>query len=114
MKNERNYKDFLNDIIVAIENIENFIKDTDYASFEKNLQKVYATTHCLEIIGEAVKKIPENVKGKYDDIPWRKIAGMRDILIHGYFVVDSKKIWETVNRDLSPLKRTVDKMLNDL
>ena len=114
MKSERDYKDFLIDISKAIENIESFVKNTDFDAFAKDIQKVYATIHCLEIIGEAVKNIPEGIKEKYPDIPWRKIAGMRDRLIHGYFIVDFKKIWETVNRDLVPLKKAVNKILKTL
>jgi uncharacterized protein with HEPN domain len=107
MKNKRDYMDFLIDISKAI-------KDIDFDTFVNDTQKVYATIHCLEIIGEAVKHIPEGVKNEYADIPWRNIAGMRDRLIHGYFVVDFKKVWETINYDLVPLKEAVNKILKTL
>ena len=68
----------------------------------------------LEIIGEAVKKIPANIREKYSEIPWREIGGMRDKLIHEYFGVDIETIWDTIHEDLAPLKSLISRMISDL
>jgi uncharacterized protein with HEPN domain len=67
----------------------------------------------IEVIGEAVKNIPDDVKKRYPDIPWRNIAGMRDKLIHGYFGVDLKRVWKTITKEIPPLKPIFEKMLTD-
>lgn len=65
----------------------------DFESFVKDREKLYATVCCLQVIGEAVKNIPEEIREKYQEIPWRRIAGMRDRLIHGYFTVNFERVW---------------------
>ena len=61
----------------------------------------------LEVIGEAVKNIPDDFKEEYPDIPWKKIAGMRDILIHQYFGINLKRVWKTIKEDLPQLKAKI-------
>ena len=68
----------------------------------------------MQIIGEAVKNIPSEMKEKYHEIRWRQIAGMRDRLIHGFFSVDFERVWETIKRDLPPLKEGVNKILREV
>ncbi len=65
----------------------------------------------LEIIGEAVKHIPEDVKKNYPDIEWRKIAGLRDILIHAYFGIDLDVVWDVVKNKIPELKEKVENIL---
>jgi len=67
----------------------------------------------LEIIGEAVKNIPDDFRAKYPDIPWRQIAGMRDILIHAYFGVELRRVWKVVKEDLPELKLKILKILDE-
>lgn len=114
MKTQREYKDFVIDISNSITDIEKFVKDSNYDSFISNKEKVYAVVYSLLIIGEAVKNIPEQIKEQHTEIPWQKIAGMRNRLIHGYFTVDFEKVWETVNRDLPSLKDAITKILAKL
>lgn len=111
---KRDFRDFLADILNAIRDIDRFVGDMEFEAFVKNREKVYSVVFCLLIIGEVVKNIPEAIKEKYPEIPWRRIAGMRDKLIHGYFTVDFEKVWETVKRDLPPLKKTVNKILKKI
>ena len=94
-----------------INDIENFIKGLDFETFVNSKEKIYATIYCLQVIGEAVKNLPEEIREKYQDMPWRKVAGMRDKLIHGYFTVDFDKVWETLKRDLPPLKKVITNIL---
>ena len=111
MKDKRDYRDFLVDIINAIRDIDSFVKGMDFESFISDKEKIYAAVYCLQVIGEAVKNIPDEIKEKYQGIPWRKIAGMRNRLIHGYFAVDPERVWETIKRDLPPLKEAINKIL---
>jgi uncharacterized protein with HEPN domain len=66
------------------------------------------------VIGEAVKNIPEDVREKYPEIPWRNMAGMRDKVIHEYFDVKLEKVWETIKRDIPNLKPLFERMLREL
>lgn len=68
---------------------------------------------CLEVLGEAVKKFPVNIRKEYPAIPWQEIAGMRDKLIHEYFGVDVETIWDTIQEDLAPLNDAIAKVLEE-
>jgi uncharacterized protein with HEPN domain len=90
-----------------------FVKNMDYDIFVKDTKTTYAVIRALEIIGEATKKLPSYIKVDYSQIPWKKMAGMRDKVIHEYFGVDLKRVWNTVNTDLPALKPQFEKMLED-
>ena len=77
--------------------------------FVKDTKTTYAVIRALEIIGEATKKVPSSVKTNYGQIPWKKMAGMRDKVIHEYFGVDLKRVWNTVKNDLPEVKAAVPK-----
>lgn len=110
----RAYADYLHDILEVITKAQMFVEGTDFPSFEKNDEKIFAVIRALEVIGEAVKFIPQTDRDKYPQIPWKAVAGMRDKLIHGYFDVNSRRVWETVQRDLPPLRIVIIQMLADL
>ena len=110
----REYKDYLIDVIDAINRIEKFVGDSQFSEFEKDDKTIFAVIRALEIMGEAAKKIPAPVKNKYKQIPWQKIAGMRDKLIHEYFGVNARVLWQTVKEDIPGIKPLMEQLVKDL
>ncbi|GAB6072848.1 DUF86 domain-containing protein [Venenivibrio stagnispumantis] len=104
------YQDYINDILEECTYLINRSKNLSFSEFEKNEDLRRAFIRSLEIIGEAVKKLPEEIKEKNKNIPWKEIAGMRDKLIHDYFGVDYEIIWLTVNEDIPFLKKELEKI----
>ena len=88
-------------------------KEVSYDEFIKNEDFKKAFVRSLEIIGEAAKKIPEEIKNCYPQIKWKNISGMRDILIHQYFGVDYKVVWKTVRERIPELKDVIEKMIKN-
>jgi uncharacterized protein with HEPN domain len=103
MSASRTYLDFVRDMVDAIEKIEEFTAEMDYHDFAMHDKTAYAVIHALEIIGEATKQLPDPVRERYPQIPWRSIASMRDKLIHSYFNVNRAIVWQTVREDLPVL-----------
>jgi len=98
---------FIEDILENISNIELFMHGVDKEKFLKNEEKQYAVIRALEIIGEAVKNIPEDFRKKYSTTPWREIAGFRDVLIHSYFGVNLDRVWKIVKDDIPMLRNKI-------
>jgi len=98
---------YLNDILESIEKIENYLNGLTAMSFENNSAMQDAVMRRLEIIGEAVKHLPEEMKNIYPNILWKDIAGMRDVLIHEYAGVQIERVWRTAKDDLPSLKQAV-------
>ena len=110
---KRVYSDYLKDIITEIDLIFDFCKEIKNASeFLNDKKTVRATIRSLEVIGEAVKKLPKEITDNYPEIPWRSIAGMRDILIHEYFGVNMNLVWNTIQKELLPLRTAVQKIID--
>lgn len=103
MKEGREYVDYLRDIVDAIEKAERFIEGMDFARFSSDDKTTFAVVRALEIIGEATKKIPDDVKEAHPDLPWREMAGLRDKLIHDYIGVNLEVVWKTTKDDLPAL-----------
>ena len=108
----REYKDYVADIIDAIEKSESFIKGMSFEAFEKDVKTAFAVIRAFEIMGEAAKKIPSSVRNKHKHIPWKEIAGMRDKLIHEYFGVKPRVVWKTIKQDLPKIKPYLQSMLD--
>ncbi len=101
---QRTYQDYFEDILEAINDISNFIKNLSFNEFTEDKKTINAVIRSLEIIGEASKKVSQEIKENNKNIPWKEMAGMRDKMIHGYFDLDLVTIWETVKNDIPPLK----------
>ena len=115
MKNEeRESVDFLKDILESIEKIEKFIKGFEFDDFSKDDKTIYAVIRALEIIGEATKNLPDSLKEEHPEVPWRKMTGTRDKVIHGYFGVDLEVIWRTITRNIPILKPLIKDILNEI
>ncbi len=111
---KREIGDYIEDILEAMTNAMEFTKDMSYDEFVKDTKTVYAVIRAIEIIGEAVKNIPEETREKYPDIPWRSMAGIRDKVIHAYFGVKLERVWEVVKRDIPNLKPKFEEMLREV
>jgi len=104
---------YLQDILESIQQIEEYLDNVNENEFYRNPEKQDAVLRRLEIMGEAVKHISEEIRDKYDDVPWRRIAGMRDIIIHEYFGITLSMVWVVAKRDLPNLKSRIEKIIKD-
>ena len=100
----------IEDILEAINAIEEYTSGMDFAAWEKDRKTIDAVIRNYEIIGEAATHVPEEVQRKYLEIPWAKMKAIRNILIHEYFGVDLEVVWETIQKDLGPLKQQLEKI----
>jgi len=107
-------KIFIEHILESIKDIEEYIKGIKKDEFLSSRKTQDAVIRRIEIIGEAVKNIPDEIKGKYPDIPWKRIAGMRDVLIHEYFGVDLELTWRVAKKEMVDLKTKILKIKEQL
>jgi len=110
----RDYTVYLLHILDAITIIESYVAELTEDSFRQNRLIQDGVIRNLEIIGEATKKLPKRLTNKYPDIEWKKMAGMRDVLIHDYFGVDLERVWGVVRNRLPALRENITKILTDL
>lgn len=101
----------LGDIANCIEKIEKYVNGVSKTKFLKDTLIQDAVLRRLEIIGEAVKNIPDEFRKKYPDIRWAHIAGLRDVLIHAYFGVNLERVWLVIEKDLPELKAGISRIL---
>ncbi len=110
----RDYRVYVDDIIGAIEKIQRFTVGVDRETFSRDEKTFDAVIRNLEVIGEAIKKVPEDVRTRYPLVEWKKIAGVRDILVHEYFGIDVEIVWDILQSKLAPLETQMRKILVDL
>lgn len=113
MKPERLYIDYLRDILTHAEKASLFIGGMTADDFLKDEKTIFAVIRALEVVGEAVKKIPKELRNKYPEIPWREMAGMRDKLVHDYFGVNQIVIWKTVIEDIPKITPLVQMIIEN-
>lgn len=95
-------------ILKAIEGIEAFVQGMTFDGFTSDIKTEMAVTRELEIIGETAKRLSEEFKENHPHISWRKIAGMRDFLIHDYMEIDKKEVWKAATEDIKELKQALE------
>ena len=113
MNQGREYRDYLEDICNAARKALLFVEGVAYEDFLADDKTVYAVIRALEIVGEASKRIPQDLRDRYPQIPWRSMAGIRDKLIHDYVSVNLEVVWKTLTEDLPPLLPMIERVIDE-
>ena len=110
-KQKRDSLVYIQDILDSIEKVEKYAFGLTFEEFKKNNMVIDAIIRNFEIIGEAVKHIPNTIKGRYPDIEWKEAAGFRDVLVHEYFGVEVEALWDTIKKNIPFFKKKIAKIL---
>lgn len=110
---KREIRDYLNDILIHIDLAEEFVKGITFDEFQNDDKTILALTRALEIIGEATKQIPSDLRAQYPEIVWRDITGMRDKIAHVYFGINLDVVWSTTHEDLPILRPVIQAILEE-
>lgn len=94
---------YLQDIVDNIDNVRSFTEGMTENEFVADSKTLHATIRALEIISEASRHVPDDVKEHYSDVPWRQIADAGNVYRHIYLAIDAGRVWNTVMRDLQPV-----------
>jgi uncharacterized protein with HEPN domain len=105
---------FFGDILEAIERIEEYTANYEFEDFVRDRKTVDAVLRNLEVMGEAARYVPEEIKERHADVPWKRIIGLRNVVIHHYFGVDLNIVWTIVRLQLPDLKKSVEKIVEEL
>jgi len=105
---------YLSDILESLNLIEQFVEGMKLEDFKKDIKTSDAVIKRFENIGEATKQIPEEIKARYPEIPWKEMAGMRDKLVHFYFGVKHELVWTAIKSRIPAIKPLIKKMLDEL
>ena len=107
------FLDYVEDILDAMGKAEILLEDVTFDQFEADFRINFAVVRALEIVGEATKRLPMDLRQKYPKIPWKGMAGMRDRIIHGYDNVDLEVVWDVVKQDIPRIKPQIQQILAD-
>lgn len=108
---KRDYRDYLQDILTAIEETDEFTRGISSDAFTQDRKTINAVVRSLEVLGEAAKRVPDDLRVKAPDVPWKYMAEMRDKLIHEYFGVDLSIVWTVIKDELPPLRPKIKRLM---
>jgi len=111
---KRDYRLFIKDIIAAMESIEGFVEGMSFEELMQDDKTASAVIRKFEIVGDATKRLPDELKENHPEIQWKRMAGMRDRLIHAYFGVDYKLVWEAIKAEIPGMKLKLQEVLTEL
>ncbi len=114
MSSKRQIADYLEDILQSIADLRDFTAEMTFEEFYTDKKTINACIRSLEIIVEATKKIPSEIRQQKPLLPWQAIAGMRDKLIHDYFGVDLAIVWQTIHHDLNEFEKAISELASDI
>lgn len=110
----RQIEDYLQDILETISAAQQFTTGMSFEDFKADQKTIFAVSRAIEIVGEATKNIPPNLRANYPQIPWKGISGMRDKVIHQYFGINLQVLWDTLQQDLPTLQPVIIQILKEL
>lgn len=111
---KRNITLYFSDILDNMEAAERFIGSMTYDDFLEDDKTSYAVVRCWEIIGEAAKNIPDDIRSRRPDVPWKNLAGMRDKCIHAYFNINFRRVWESVKTDIPQIRPAIQSLFEEI
>ena len=114
MKSKRTYKMYFDDILTAIDRIFEYTKGYDFTGFKRDYKTVDAVIRNFEIIGEAARNIPDEIKEQYPDVPWYEMYSLRNRISHAYFGIDYEIIWDIIKNHLPENKEQIDIISKDM
>ena len=114
MSKKRDTLVYIEDVLESFDKILRYTENLTEKEFEANDEKQDAVIRRIEIVGEAIKSVPDDIRLQYPRVPWRAMAGMRDILIHQYFGVSIANVWKVVTSDIPKLKEEIEKVKTEL
>ena len=112
-QNKREFRDFLLDMANSTIQAQKFVSGMQFEDFESDTKTVYAVMKAIEIIGEASKKVPDDIKQKYSQIPWKEIAGIRDKIVHDYFGTNPFILFDVLKNHLPELEKNLRVILKE-
>jgi uncharacterized protein with HEPN domain len=111
---KRDYRLYVDDVLEAISRIEKYTEGMTMEDFLRDRKSIDAVTWNFQIIGEAVKHIPPELRDKYPHVPWKLMAGMRDKLAHEYFGIRYDVVWDTIKKRLPEVKPLIEEVLKKM
>jgi uncharacterized protein with HEPN domain len=104
---------YLEDVRDCMNKINKYVNGMSFEDFDQNQLVIDAVARNLEVIGEATKYVPTEIREKYPEVPWKSMIGLRNILIHEYFGIDEQIIWQIITSDFKKTKPLIEKIIED-